>query len=789
VATTNIKTLNAMDATGDWSVTNLNAAADGQLARNVDYFEDEDITTAANKSVKFGSVGSSSGYAEDTISSTNLSSSDYLTAWVYATSSGNLVKFGFGESSATEQEKTITVQSSNTWQKVYWDISNISSTARDAVTKLRISILSTNTTVYIDSLSADRYLTDSNGSTISSTPNEYLQYRAILTTTNNGYHPTLHNVQIDWSNGFKIVQTDANTVRLYNFTGDTQQLRLDAVVFGADLAEWYTVDDQTIGDGDLVALTGSMDQYGVPILRRTTDINDRQIIGAISTKAGQTLGIEAEDRRLLALAGRVPVKMDLASPSLVAGDYLTSSDKPGFARKAKPGELTIGRAFETWHHEAPNATVLAIVQQPVETPEQDLSKAILTILKDSFELWDQQANVQITRLAAYSELVAGRVTAGLVTTDTLKVATLSPLATGSAITVNGPMIIKSVTENDDSPILIVDGELDAATISARTAVLDDISAQNITAKNIVADTIEANHIIGLDAKIASFSSELSDAEVETITTRIKNRLAILTGDTPTAQDIPAPPESLNTIELDIPTQDFATNSATLATASIDFATINNYLAVIGQATITNLDVTNTLYVDSINSKTGLIALGDNTLIIGAEGQVAINGDLTVSGKILASTAEIGSISLGNGQPSALGELLSIYNESGVEVATIDASGSANLATLTTNMITIASGGDATSSSLLSTSIATNATAGESVLISPNTDLVIESPHVTPTSLVYLTPTGNTDNKVLFVKSKNTCQDSSSNCQPSFTVGIDTPSSSDISFNWWIIGLK
>jgi len=82
-----------------------------------------------------------------------------------------------------------------------------------------------------------------------------------------------------------------------------------------------------------------------------------------------------------------------------------------------------------------------------------------------------------------------------------------------------------------------------------------------------------------------------------------------------------------------------------------------------------------------------------------------------------------------------------------------------------------------------------------VLISPNTELTIESLYVTPNSLVYLTPTTNTDNKVLFVKSKESCvpttnyQLPTTNCKASFTVAIDAPASSDISFNWWIIQLQ
>ncbi len=371
---------------------------------------------------------------------------------------------------------------------------------------------------------------------------------------------------------------------------------------------------------------------------------------------------------------------------------------------------------------------------------------------------------------------------------------VSPLAEDQSIAITGPVRIRGSelpsSSEPQEPTLIVDGEIEATTISARLAHLHDIEAENITARNIVADTITANHIEGLDAKIASLSAGLTDSEYETITDRIKARLSILAGNTPSAEDVPVP--ETNGSELPavcskaedssepcfVPT---ATSSATLVSADIDFATINNYLAVIGTATITTLDVTNGLYVDSINSKTGLLALADNTMIIDSAGHVAINGDLTVSGKITASELNL--------------ERLNILDESGVTVATIDASGSANLASLTTNMITIASGGTATNSSALSSLVGTatsNATAGQSILISPQTQLTIESPYVTPNSLVYLTPTGNTDNKVLFVQSKQTCPESSlaidPHCNRSFTVGIDAAATTDISFNWWIIQL-
>ena len=401
----------------------------------------------------------------------------------------------------------------------------------------------------------------------------------------------------------------------------------------------------------------------------------------------------------------------------------------------------------------------------------------------------------IDRVMALAELAAAKIRAGLTRTNELQVATISPLSPDQSIIITAPVVISSPTTSSqlpDTPILIVDGELEATTISARLARLNEVTAavaniDQLTANNIVADTISANHIEGLDAKLATLSAELTDSEVETITDRIKARLALLTGNEPSAEDVPVP-----TTNYQLPTT--ASDSASLASADlsaialasadIDFVTINNYLAVIGSATITDLDITNHLYTESISSKTGLLALGGNTLLVDSSGAVTVNGDLKVTGTLIASELNLGR--------------LNVFNEAGETVATIDASGSANLATLATQMITIASPAIASASAGLSELIGTttsNATAGESVLISPNTELTIESLYVTPNSLVYLTPTTNTDNKVLFVKSKESCvpttnyQLPTTNCKASFTVAIDAPASSDISFNWWIIQLQ
>ena len=410
---------------------------------------------------------------------------------------------------------------------------------------------------------------------------------------------------------------------------------------------------------------------------------------------------------------------------------------------------------------------------------------------------------------------------------------ITPEATASPIIISRNSDYQlSTSPSANQPLLIVDGELAAATISARVAKLQEIQASKIQAQTIEADTIKANHIEGLDAKIATLSAQtivnqyyyatasatnLSDEELNQITQTIKDRLTNLLSPA-TAQDLPLPPESTNSATLPEATSSATINSDDLPdtitiqpTLSADIATINNYLAVIGQATITNLEITDHLYTSTIASKTdtleiqplgGTIKLAANTLIIdSANGIVTLNGDLHINGNLYAQKAQINRLSLGS-EPdleatssSNLGKLLTLYDEEGKEVASIDASGSADFNHLTTQVITIATASEASSSAtpsgLLQNQVTSNATAGQATLVSPNTELTITSPYLDANSLVYLTPTSNTFGQVLYVKSKHTCpQDTTqTTCVPSFTVAIDSPVSDDITFNWWIIQLQ
>jgi len=608
VTDTNLKVLANMDdetSGNNWTESDLETAVDGDVARNVNYFEDEDLDTAdVADATKFESIGADYGYADTTIGSADLSSYDFISAWVYATGSGNVVKLGFGESAGDEQEEIINVDASNTWQKVYWDITDIDPLDRNAVTELRINILSTNMTVYVDTFAAETLLSDSTGSIISSIPNEYIQYRVLMTTTDNGYKPTLYSIQAEWNNGYKIEQTDSDTVRLYNYTGDTQNLRLDIVVYGADLAEWYTVDDQSIMEGDLVSTTGELDQYGVPILTKATEENKNALVGAISTKAGQELGIPGEDRRLLALAGRIPVKIVSDSSEIKAGDFLGASEEEGKAEKLETGGITIGRALESWTPESGKETIKVMVGTSLYSPNSLLSNT---------------GNVQIIKNLTEQE-------DGFDNDEFI----LAKSADAEEKPINPDPIYSLLNESGDQ-------------ISGIAGVFSEATIANLKAGRVEADEIMVNGSPLSEYISQNLSGESSDAssEADLVLSNIESRLTLLEGENILGE-----------------------NNTNSSDSTVDYST----LTILGKSTLSDTVVNGILDVGilSINNLNGSInSIGplslqplslDSIHLQGKLIEMDIQGNIIIKeGQIIGNETFRGSAMLSSGQQSLVVE--------------------------------------------------------------------------------------------------------------------------------------
>jgi len=95
-------------------------------------------------SPSYGTASSTSALnqtATYTSSALDLSGSDSITFYVRSTVTGQFARFQMGESSSDEQTYDITINSADTWEQKEWDISGITGTDIDAVTKFAFKII------------------------------------------------------------------------------------------------------------------------------------------------------------------------------------------------------------------------------------------------------------------------------------------------------------------------------------------------------------------------------------------------------------------------------------------------------------------------------------------------------------------------------------------------------------------------------------------------------------------------------------------------------------------------
>ena len=116
---------------------------------------------------------------------------------------------------------------------------------------------------------------------------------------------------------------------------------IDSTVLTHDLAEMFP-STQTLMAGDIVSVSSDGDEH----VERST--SERTIIGAISTDPGLILGHETEEDGYypVALAGRVPIKVNNENGPLTIGDRIAVSSVTGVGMRAEgPGEV-VGIAMQ-----------------------------------------------------------------------------------------------------------------------------------------------------------------------------------------------------------------------------------------------------------------------------------------------------------------------------------------------------------------------------------------------------------------------------------------------------------
>ncbi len=214
---------------------------------------------------------------------------------------------------------------------------------------------------------------------------------------------------------------------------------------GADLAEVYYSLDMSLEAADVVVADPDLPGIG---FKKRYKAYDGKVLGIMTTKPGLVLGDEeAPDLQgkvakpvMLALAGRVPVKVSTENGPIEVGDYLTSSSVPGVAMRAiRPGP-TVGKALEAYANPDPTAVgkVMAFVNVSWYDPDalrdnlSDISINLLdstgsTALTTGSSLGSKLYTVSstsfgnISRVGAFDQLALGTLSAGSISADSLNI--------------------------------------------------------------------------------------------------------------------------------------------------------------------------------------------------------------------------------------------------------------------------------------------------------------------------------------------------------------------------------
>ena len=128
----------------------------------------------------------------------------------------------------------------------------------------------------------------------------------------------------------------------------------------ADVAEYFAVEEE-VGQGT-VMIIGSLG-----LLESSTSAYDTRVAGIVSTDPAVSLGVRDNGNPgevLIAVAGRVPCKVDATNGPIHPGDLLTTSENPGYAMKVTDPKIgtILGKAMGTLESGTGTIEVLVTLQ-------------------------------------------------------------------------------------------------------------------------------------------------------------------------------------------------------------------------------------------------------------------------------------------------------------------------------------------------------------------------------------------------------------------------------------------
>ena len=615
--------------------------------------------------------------------------------------------------------------------------------------------------------------------------------KGLLITLGNGTSSTGNNYFVGFGHGADVI-----TGKIQTAAGGTQ---VAFTAGGSDYAEWFK-----ILNGDPQTSPGYVMQIAAN--GGVTKATSGKPIGVVSDSAsfigGDSSNCPAADdgtcqtafnnsHNLVGMIGKIGTFVSTENGPIFAGDALGPSSTPGVAAKALKAGFTIGHALEDYN-QAAVARINAYINPSWYDPDLQLTSTgqvnvsynidpqILAslgysgskneIANATYSVIDSTGSV-VTKIGQFAQIATARLTAGLVSTTNLIAQNIIAETTKSKV-VKTDLIAPL---DDVTGTVTVDGKLSAKSITA----------DSITASTATVSTIYADNIISKEGNFG----DLMTSKISALRDQMQSVIATLATQTTLPAD--ASPSALMA-EAQSWTFDSG-SSQTNITGSLsltDSLVVGSKLTVIGDSVLGNAYVTGRFiagevaikdnFIETTNttllvqpSGTGTVDILNHKLIIADNGEVTINGNLSVTGRITASEATVSGSLFAN---------LINANEIKTKKLTTD---EIAVATDSASAPIIAESGFAALATS-SAQVSSNATAGIATLPAGKTELVINNSKITPNSIVYLTPAGSTKNQVVYLKSKFISPTPTPDANSNFTIAIDQPLATDINVNWWII---
>ncbi|HUD44183.1 MAG TPA: site-specific integrase [Patescibacteria group bacterium] len=591
-----------------------------------------------------------------------------------------------------------------------------------------------------------------------------------------------------------------------------------------DFAEYLPKNDnEDIPTGALVCLTneGNVTQC---------DDQNSKLAGVVSSHptilAGKNLGNASV---AVGLEGQIDIEVTTSQGQIQPGDPIAVSDVPGVGVKATSAGPIIGHALAAYTSSNPYliGQILVLVQPSWFDPGVNITSSGNLSIKladnssnqqPTFSLTDSLgntliANLQTGLLKAQQVIVSGSLTTGQVVTNSLVIngQDLKDYIISVVEQVNGENAnsqlasIPQLSTNVISPLasnsaVLVAGNLQT---SGNASIGGTLSSQNLQtgdatisgtlyAKKILADEIE-----GLPTASPSASYTIINNNIQSSTIS-----AEMLADSQSLAQLQQFPSILS-------------NYINTASFSAQIGNFSQGLTSFGPTTLSDTAIAGQLSVDQLTlADTGIDVLGGDLQlqplrqggISFLSGLVSINtsGDLTVNGNALfaqnvtvngALTTNVISPLSNNPNSSnnltvklSTGSGMLINNASGSSVLSfnqqgdVQSSGSGNFNQIMANDLSIVRSAQADTSN---TQTIASSSAGTAVIYQGQTERTIITPFVKASSLIYISPTSDTQGITPYIARQNDNQQNPS--QPSsFTIQVAQPATSDIHLNWWVV---